>query len=77
MGMAKITVTTPDGVTHDYIANELACIAFARDHAHRNPGRDVRIVGAAEDGSAINATLTWTAADGIVHRNHLPVLARR
>lgn len=75
--MATITVTTPDGVTHDYLANERAAIVYAGNVARRYPGKGVTIVGAAEDGTAINAVLTWTVADGVVHRNRLPELARR
>lgn len=75
--MGTIKVKTPDGVDHDYLANELAAVEYAKNQARVYPGRPVTIVGAAEDGTAINATLTWTERDGVVHRNNLLALARR
>lgn len=74
--MSLLSVITPDGVNHDYIAGELAAVEYAKNQAMTYPGKPVQIVGAAEDGTAINATITWTATDGIQHTNNLPALTR-
>jgi len=64
-------VTGPDGVTHDYFGNDLAAIMMAREIAEQFPGEPVNLTGVGSDGSAVNATLRWSTADGVTHVDHL------
>lgn len=77
--MDTITVITPDGVHHDYIAGRRAAMVYARNRARTYPGRAVQVVETDDDSEAVT-TVTWDPAwpfrDGIrVQRQRQPVPA--
>lgn len=63
--MDTITVITPDGVHHDYIAGRRAAMVYARNRARTYPGRAVHVI---ERDAVTDVTWdpAWPFSDGLL-----------
>lgn len=69
--MATLTVTDSTGAQTPFENDERKAIDAATKIAKSNPSKRVHIVGTAQDGTAINLSLTYSSTQGILAVDNL------